>query len=118
MEFPKECHLKLNNDGMLVLAFFNLKSNDGSTQRYIRDDESQNQVHPLVEPTGTDSMKWVSVNDRLPGDGVIVLVLGVQNPYSLAYRHTKNPWPGKWYDNDDNEWVTGITHWMEPTLPE
>ena len=52
-------------------------------------------------------MEWISVKDRLPEDGIKVLVA-----YNTGYVTTGRQWFGKWNGE-------GITHWMPlPPAPK
>ena len=76
-------------------------------------------IHPACQLDDYEEQKWISVEDRLPDDNIIAIVLGVEDPFSIAYRSAINPWPSKWYDNCDGACVTGITHWMPlPQKPD
>ena len=58
------------------------------------------------------SMEWISVGDRLPDDGVAVLEIGSHTVPVAAYRVYYEDYGYRWLLVEDDEWVTGVTHWM------
>ena len=56
-------------------------------------------------------MEWISVEDRLPEMGVVVLVSGCSHEHVIAYKTCMN-----WYRELDDTVVINSTHWMP--LPE
>ncbi len=64
-------------------------------------------------------MNWISVKERLPEDGELVLVYNARDDFLAVLEHDsseyESPWHGGdyWLDEDD------VTHWMPlPELPK
>ena len=53
---------------------------------------------------------WISVKDRLPEDGNLVLILNVWKMYELGYYHKPHGWIAQGVSR------VVVTHWMP--LPE
>lgn len=60
-------------------------------------------------------MKWISVEDRLPEMGVVVLTMGAYFDPITAYKTVIS-----WYEYAGaDEHITGVTYWAElPPPPE
>lgn len=63
--------------------------------------------------TGPAASPWISVTDRLPEPGRLVLVAGAEAPPTLAYLESDG---GKFYDPRYG-WVIAL-HWSEVTMPD
>jgi hypothetical protein len=66
---------------------------------------------------------WIGVNDRLPPEGVLVLVASRDGLRiaCLTRAHPEQPDPGRrsWYVSSRPGGVSEVTHWQDlPDLPE
>ena len=54
-------------------------------------------------------MKWISIDDKLPEPGKIVLGWGI---HVIAWPVVYNDIFKCWFDAAEDDDVTGLTHWM------
>lgn len=68
--------------------------------------------------------KWISVNDKLPKEGQLVVVMDKWNGLQVAkyYKEVEDkfvncPWHAT-YVREGRAWYTGVTHWSPLNIPE
>ena len=72
--------------------------------KYVLDDVDNWPVQEIIYLVGQP--QWIKVSDRLPPRGKVVTTWGGCSLPMPAYMND-----GKWWDECDEEWTTGITHW-------
>ena len=75
--------------------------------RMVSDNDFAEQVIKIIEQS-----QWISVDDRLPPKGEVVTTWGGCSLPVPAYMND-----GKWWDDCDEAWTTGITHWKPLDKP-
>lgn len=77
--------------------------------------DMDNRTEPAGGLISSDDMKWISVDKRLPDDGMTVLVAapGASEPVWLGY------YEDRWYWENHEHVRQNVTHWMPlPELPK
>lgn len=65
-----------------------------------------------------DTPRWIPVSERLPEEGVLVLVMG-ENCYNQPVAVVRKLTEHGWYDENDDYLMSFVTHWMPlPALPK
>jgi hypothetical protein len=62
----------------------------------------------------TKQLQWISVDERLPENGLPVLMAGSHDEPVTGYLAAARM---NWYTYEDDDYVVGITHWM-PIPPQ
>ena len=74
----------------------------------------RNAADAIDELTDTNFGKWISVKERLPLHGTVVIAAGVRSATTGMFQGTgKKPWLWHWKNNT----LKTVTHWM-PLPPQ
>lgn len=87
---------------------------DASHQEAATAGDTENRTEPAGGIKRSDDMQWISVEERLPDDGLTVLVAvpGASEPVWLGY------YEDRWYWENAEYVRENVTHWMPlPELP-